>query len=218
MDVLVVDDHPIVHPMLGAVAQAAMPEAIVHVESSLPAALAKAAHLDRLALVLLDLGLPDCPGIEALTRFRAAFPGVRVVVISATADAATVQAALDAGAAGFIPKTSDPNLIVAALRLVAAGGRYLPPEVVERPAGAGSPPERVRTKKTLDDADLGLTERQTEVLKLLARGLSNRQIAKQLRIAEDTVKQHTHALYRTLGVASRMEAFATLVRMGVKLD
>jgi len=204
--VLVVDDHPVLHVTLGAVAQQVLPGAGVHAETSLASGLEHAGRLgDGLALVLLDLGLPDCSGLQALTRFREAFPGVRIVVVSATEDPASVHAAMQAGAVGYIPKTTAPNLMVAALKLVMSGGTYLPPQLMqdEQPAAL---------------ADLGLTGRQLDVLRLLLKGMSNRAIAKELRIAENTVKQHSHAIYRTLGVESRTAALVALSRMGFKLD
>jgi DNA-binding NarL/FixJ family response regulator len=81
-------------------------------------------------MVLLDLGLPGCGGIESLLRFRKAFPDVRALVISANDDTASIRGALAAGAAGFIPKAAGPKVIVNALRLVAQGGRYVPAEVL----------------------------------------------------------------------------------------
>ena len=212
MDVLVVDDHSFIHETLGAVARAALPGAEVHAETSLSGALARASRLrESLALVLLDLGLPGCSGIEALTRFREALPGLRVVVISATEDAASVEAAIQAGAAGYIPKTTVPPLMVAALKLVVSGGTYLPPQLMQEGQRTAS------AKKPATIAELGLTERQTDVLRLLLKGLAYREIARQLKIAENTVKHHSQAVYRTLGVTSRTEALIALARMGIKL-
>lgn len=193
-----------------------MPEAEIHAETALAGALERARELgEDLELVLLDLGLPGCTGIEALTRFRAAAPSVRIVVISANEDPGTVEAAIQAGAAGYIPKTTVPQQMVAALRLVLSGGVYLPLQVMNE-STASAPPARGRKSLTLDE--LGLTGRQADVMRLLLKGLAYRDIAKQLKIAESTVKQHCHALYRTLGVNSRTEAFIALARKGIKLD
>lgn len=191
-----------------------MPDAEVRGETSLSGALEQAGKLrEDLALVLLDLGLPGCSGIDALTRLQAVVPGLRVVVISATEDPATVEAAIKAGAAGYIPKTTVPPQMIAALKLVVSGGVYLPTQVM-KPGPAPQP----RAKKEMTLADLGLTERQADVLRLLLKGHAYRDVARQLKIAESTVKQHCHALYRTLGVNSRTEAFIALARKGIKLD
>lgn len=207
MDVLLVDDHPILHETLGAVIRSIAPQAHFHSEVDLGGAVTKARQLKDLELVLLDLGLPGCTGIEALVRFRAVLPRARVIVISATEDSASVRAAIDAGAVGYLPKTSDPKVMADALRLVLDGGFYVPPQLL------GSV-HQVKKGHTL--ADLGVTERQADVLKLVTKGLSNIEIARRLNISENTVKQHAHAAYRSLGVSSRTEAIVVLAKMGIK--
>jgi DNA-binding NarL/FixJ family response regulator len=207
MDVLLVDDHPILHETLRAVVASVAPDAHFHGEMDLGGAISRARQLKGLELVLLDLGLPGFSGIEALIRLRKVLPRVRVLVISATEDSASVRAALDAGAVGYLPKTTEPKVIAEALRTVLAGGSYVPPQAM------GAVPQ-VKTPHTL--ADLGITERQADVLKLVTKGHSNSEIARQLNIAENTVKQHAHAAYRALGVSSRTEAMVTLAKMGIK--
>lgn len=203
MHVLIVDDHPIVHQTLGVVASAAIPDAQISVEANLSNAVARAGRLaGELKLVLLDLGLPGCTGMEALTQFRKAFPEPRVVIVSATEDAGTVHAAFELGAVGYLPKTTAPAMMVAALKLVAAGGTYLPPQLVE---GRGPATE------------LDLTRRQLDVLRALLKGLSYYRIACELGIAENTVRQHLHSAYKALGVASRSEALVALTRRGFKV-
>ena len=139
---------------------------------------------------------------------------MRIVVISAIDNPATVEAAIQAGAAGYIPKTTPPPQMVAALRLILSGGVYLPMNVME----TTQPGFLTRARKPPTMDELGLTGRQADVMRLLLKGFAYRDIAKQLNIAESTVKQHCHALYRTLGVNSRTEAFVALARKGVKLD
>jgi two-component system, NarL family, nitrate/nitrite response regulator NarL len=209
MDVLLVDDHPILHETLRAVVASVAPQAQFHGETDLGGGVSRARQLKDLQLVLLDLMLPGCTGIEALVHFFKMVPRARVVVISATEDSGSVRAALDAGAVGYVPKTSPPKVIAEALRAVLAGGSYVPPQAM------GAVPQ-LKTPLTL--ADLGITERQADVLKLLTKGLSNSEIARQLSIAENTVKQHAHAAYRALGVSSRTEAMVVLAKMGIKAD
>jgi DNA-binding NarL/FixJ family response regulator len=127
MDVLLVDDHPIIHETLRAMVRSLRPGADIHSQFDLDAGLAEARRLDRLKLVLLDLGLPGCSGIDALVKFRKAVPHVRVVVISADADGERVQAALKEGAVSFLPKTLRPKAMVDALRTILDGGVYTPP-------------------------------------------------------------------------------------------
>jgi DNA-binding NarL/FixJ family response regulator len=206
--VIIVDDHPVIHEVLREVARAAYPGASVHSERDLPGALKKAQTVKRLELVLLDLGLPGCAGIEALTRFREALPEARVAIVSARTEASTVRAALGAGAAGYLPKTMPAKTMVAALRLVAAGGTYVPPEALsDLPHGARR-----------DSSPALLTGRQAEILRLLAQGMPNRGIARQLGIAENTVKQHAHAVFQLLQVANRTEAALAAARLSIRAE
>lgn len=207
MDVLLIDDHPILHETMRAVVASVAPQAQFHGETDLGGGVSKARQLEDLRLVLLDLMLPGCSGIDALVHFLKVLPRARVMVISATEDSDSVRAALEAGAVGYLPKTSPPRIIAEALRTALEGGSYVPPQAL------GAVPQ-VKTPHTL--ADLGITERQADVLKLVTKGLSNNDIARQLNIAENTVKQHAHAAYRALGVSSRTEAMVALAKMGIK--
>lgn len=201
MDVLVVDDHPLIHQTLGAAVRSVLPDAQVHDAFSLQAALEIAESLTAEALVLLDLGLPDCSGIEVLRRFRRAFPDMRTVVVSATEKSVLIASALKVGAVGYIPKTSSPDVIVAALRVIVAGGTYIPPQVL---------PELGQTPV--------FTARQLEVLQLLVQGSSNRDIAKALGISDNTAKQHTHAVFQALNITSRSQAIVAAARLGIDLS
>jgi DNA-binding NarL/FixJ family response regulator len=202
MRVLLVDDHPMIQEILGAVVRGVFPEARLDVASRLEQAIELAASGELPDLVLLDLGLPGCTGIEALKTFRKSYPHVRTVVVSANEDRSSVVGALEAGAAGYVPKTHAPPLIAAALRVVAEGGTYVPPQAL----GDGECEQQ------------DLTERQLDVLRLLAKGMCNKEIAQRLRIAKDTVKQHAKAVYAALGVESRNKAGIAAQRRGIKLD
>jgi DNA-binding NarL/FixJ family response regulator len=198
----VVDDHPIVLDVMAAMAHKVFAGATVHCAVSLAEAQQTLAGDAPLDMAMLDLGLPGCRGIEALMQFRLMAPSVPVVVISANEERAIVLGALQAGANGYIFKTAKPDVIFAALRLVAAGGIHVPPEVfLEQPARKPS----------------GLTERQLDVLRLIAQGLANKQIAQRLRIANETVKQHAKAVFNSLGIASRSQAARAAEQRGIKL-
>jgi DNA-binding NarL/FixJ family response regulator len=204
VEVLIVDDHAFIHEILAAMVRKAVPGATVRAASTLGEAIAQARASSRLDLVLLDLRLPGCAGIEALARFRTALPKLRVAVVSAIEDAASVHAVFAAGAVGYIPKTTRPPVMVAAIRLIAEGGTYFPPHLM------AMPPKEPRK--------VDLTERQGAVLRLLMKGLGNQQIAKKLEISENTVKQHTHAVYGALKVSSRTQAIVAAARLGIKPD
>ena len=119
MDVLIIDDHPLIHQTLSVMVRAAIPGATVHADIELGAAIVRGMELPDLRLALLDLGLPGYSGIEALVRFRSAFPQVRVIVVSATEDPAIMEQAIAAGAAWYLPKTAKPYAMVAAIKSTA---------------------------------------------------------------------------------------------------
>jgi len=211
MRALVIDDHPLIHEILPAILRKALGEVSVATEATLEAGLMRAAGSVPPDLVLLDLGLPGCEGIDALTRFRLEFPELPVVVLSATIDRESILGALDSGASGYIPKTSKPEVMIAALKLVAAGGVYVPPEALEELAV--KPVSRLPRGESME-----LTERQRDVLRLILKGYNNERIASELAIAPNTVKQHAHAIFTALGVSTRAEAVIAAMRHGLTLN
>jgi DNA-binding NarL/FixJ family response regulator len=126
MDVLIVDDDPLLREILAAAVRKAVSGAAVVAVGDLEEAFVRLAHFDPPDLALLDLGLPGHAGLDSLKRFRWKFPDVPVAVVSANEDAKAVRIALDAGAKGYIPKSSPPELMVRALAQVAAGRTYAP--------------------------------------------------------------------------------------------
>lgn len=147
-------------------------------------------------LVLLDWHLEDASGKEALPALRAASgPHVKVVVLSGEATPERMQAALTAGADGFIPKSYRYEVLRAAVAVVLEGGRFVPPELA---LSALRPPAQ--------SAAPSLTPAQRKVLQLLARGLNNKRIATELGIEVATVKTHLTGVYVALGVTNRTEA------------
>ena len=198
MNVLIVDDHPMVLEYLSAAVAKALPNAMVRTAGTLVDAL-ESAREHSLGLVLLDLGLPGCGGIDSVLRFRKECPEATVLVVSSNDDRDSITGALAVGAAGFVPKSAGPKVLLQALRLVAEGGRYIPPELLgDSPAG----PAQGSGKRA---GEVALTERQRAVLACMLQGLSNAQIADSLGIAEATVKQHAHAVYHAFGVSTRVD-------------
>ncbi|HJS76245.1 MAG TPA: response regulator transcription factor [Burkholderiales bacterium] len=219
MRILVVDDHPLMAEAIGLAMRTLDRATEVQSAGSLAAALARAKQV-AFDLCLLDLGLPDCSGLEALSRMRETLPALPVVVVSAADDTKSVLAALDLGAMGYIPKTSPRDVLLGAVRLVASGGIYVPVEAVKaREAAEPVPPaagERAAAAKTM--AELGLSSRQCEVLELLLKGLPNKLIARKLEISENTAKIHVSAVLRVLGVATRTQALIAVNRLGLRID
>lgn len=152
-------------------------------------------------LVLLDYHLPGQQGESAISAVRAHFSNATLVVVSGNEDPATVRAVIELGAAGYIPKSSSPEILTAALQLVLAGGCYLPPHVLDD-VDAG-------TSHVVQGGDsplAGLSERQQCVLAMAVQGKLNKVIASELNIAEGTVKAHLSAAFKALGARNRTEA------------
>ena len=215
MKLLVVDDHPLIREAVQGVVTRLEPGAMVLAVGDSERGFAIADAEPDLDLVLLDLNIPGLAGIPALKAWRRRYPEVPVVVLSSADDRPTVLAAIAAGAAGFIPKSSPNEVLLNALRLVLAGGKYLPPEALAPAAGSGARAARVATERALSLETLGLTDRQAQVLRLLAAGKSNKLICRELDLAERTVKAHISAVFRALGVTTRTQAALAAAKLGL---
>jgi len=213
---LIVDDHPLMRG--GVLRQLAESEDAPGVEQAgcLADALRVLATSARIDLVLLDLNLPDTVGTSGVESIRLRFPRVPVLVLSASHDRATIDRCLRAGASGFVSKSATGERLGTAVRAVAGGGIYVPRDADGTPARAawGVPPS---APPRGDVRDLGLTDRQSDVLKLILRGLPNKLIGRQLQLAEGTVKVHVSAVLRALGVRNRTQAVLAATRLGLKL-
>ena len=233
MKVLLVDDHPLVLAALQAVIQSIGSDISVLGVASAAAARATLAEDSDYDLVLLDLALGDADGFDVLVEFRAAYPAVPVVVVSASDRASDVIRAIDSGAMGYVPKKSSHDELHEALRMVMTGSMYVPPSMLglefgrTRPA-ADTAPGALRSvgeaplgpaaqaephQKLPRIEDVGLTPRQSEVLSLLLQGLPNKLIARQLNLSVETVKDHVAAVLRALGVSSRTQAVLAVSQM-----
>ena len=214
MRALVIDDHPLIQEAVSRVLQRAEPRFDVATANNCERGLEIAAAGDEPELVLLDMHLPGgLSGIPALKTWRERFPCVPVVVLSAASDAPAVLAALDAGAAGFIPKSSSNEVMIHAIRLVLDGGRYVPQEVLLDGSASAGTKRRTRSATSLES--LGLTGRQFDVLQLIAKGAPNKVICRELGLAERTVKAHVTAVLRALKVSSRTQAALAAARLGL---
>jgi DNA-binding NarL/FixJ family response regulator len=217
--ILTADDHPLLREALARlIADIGTSVEILEADSLRGAEDLLAANRD-LALVILDVLLPDATGIEAVERVLSACPDVPLLVVSAKDDPATARAVLDTGARGFISKRSPTRVLAEAIRLVLVGGTYVPPEALH-----GAPPAERDAASTAADPDaptsaaraaLGLTARQFDVLALLVQGAPNKLICRTLQLAEGTVKAHIAAIYRALKVANRTQAANAATRLGI---
>ena len=163
-------------------------------------------------VVLMDVRMPDVDGIEGARRVLARCPGVKVVVLTTFDEDEYVEAALRAGASGFLLKVAPPERLIDAVRTVAAGGGLLDPGVTRRviESFAAAPPLRTRRAETLD----ALTERERDVLRLIGRGLSNGEIAAELYLGETTVKTHVSNVLAKLGLRDRVQAVVAAYETG----
>jgi len=195
--ILLADDHPMVLACLSKLLEREL-EVVATVTDGQE--LLAAAERLRPDLVITDIGMPGLDGIEATRRLQAALPGVKVLILSIHAEPSCVRAAFAAGAWGYLLKTAGPGEIARAVREVLAGRFYISPAVA-RAAVAGechleSPPQA---------AGETLTARETEILRLLAEGLGNKQIARRLGVEVTTVRTHLNRLYEKLRLESRVE-------------
>jgi DNA-binding NarL/FixJ family response regulator len=212
MKFLVVDDHELIREaMRGALKQLDGEATILEAADSRQAMplIEENADLD---LILLDLNLPDRDGFSVLVELRKSYPSVSVVVMSAQQDHDSVVKALNLGALGFIPKSATRKVILGALQLIMSGGTYIPPQALpsQQPHIAPTPAPTSRTElkpeaDKVSPADLGLTERQIDVLALIMQGKSNKAICRVLDLSEPTVKSHVSAILRALKVSNRTE-------------
>jgi DNA-binding NarL/FixJ family response regulator len=199
MHILIVDDHPLFREGLKTLLTALAPD--VRISEAGSVAEAVALRGDAPDLILLDMNLPDTSRLEALRQVKAAHEEASVVVVSGDEDPLLIRSAVDAGAAGYIPKTTDATLTIQALRLVLANGIYLPRAALTSSLPGAASPHGQKAVGTPDFSD-----RQLAVLKCLLQGKANKVIARDLGIAEGTVKAHLWAIYQALGVNSRAQA------------
>jgi DNA-binding NarL/FixJ family response regulator len=211
MNILVGDDHLLFREGLCRLLAQMDPEAQFIEAGTFPEVVALCSRGTSFNLVLLDLQMPGWPGFSGLQQICGLMTGVPVVIISASESQADVRAALDAGAAGYIPKSSSVKIMLSALNLVFSGGVYLPPAAIHASQGTvASGPSPVPAVSQGNAGPSGsmpvLTQRQREVLRCLRDGKSNKQIAYDLNLSEGTVKIHVTAVMRALGVRNRTQA------------
>ncbi|MGB0221266.1 MAG: response regulator [Sinimarinibacterium flocculans] len=210
MKILLVDDHELFREGIKLLL-ANLAESCEFAEAAELASALQLAAQQRFDIVLLDFRLPGPSGFEALAALRLAAEAASIVVLSGEDDPALIRRVIDEGAAGFIPKASSHAMMMAALRLIIAGGTYLPPHVLSidaRPENDGGNDSEAPTTAHL-------TERQRETLRLTMQGKSNKVIAREMDVSEATVKAHLAAAFRALGVHNRTEAVYVAARLGI---
>ena len=204
MKILLIDDHALFRSGLKFLLSD-LDETIVFAEAR-SVSDAQQHGNDAFDLILLDWNLPGLTGSAGLLALRERFANTTIVVLSGEEDPALVHQAVDLGAAGFIPKASIPAVLISALRLILAGGIYLPAQLLMRPLPSALDPQNpICTANALKLTER-LTGRQFDALMLAVKGKSNKQIARDLGVSEGTIKQHLSTAFRLLGVNNRTEA------------
>jgi DNA-binding NarL/FixJ family response regulator len=201
MLVLVADDHPLYREAVARQITRLLPDAMVVEAASMEEALVKA-NATRPEFLVFDYCMPGMSA-DAIARVARKFPDVPILVLYSGAGPSEVRAILQAGVRGVLPKTATPDQLTHAIHLLLAGGTSVPPEILLPGAPEGAPPWLAV-----------LTPRETDVLRAAARGLSNKEIARELDLAEITVKLHLSAIFRKMGVRSRTKAAMMATKSG----
>ena len=208
--ILVADDHALVRGGLAQLVKLVEENVEVVETNDYKQTLELLSQDQVVDLLLLDLLMPGMNGVEGISNICKKWPEIPVIVVSAKEDIGTIRSALAAGAMGYIPKTSSPEVMMSAIKLVISGGVYIPPHVL----GAGTLSEDRLQEQNIavspeENFKVGygmLTERQLEVLDLMAFGKSNKEIANDLGLTTGTVKMHSSRIFKTLNVQNRTEA------------
>ena len=216
LKLLVVEDHALVREGLVRLLGQVDEEATVTGKADFESALALLDAEEDFDLILLDLALPGIDGFASLDILRKRFPSIPVAVVSAFDDVPTVTRVMNLGASGFIPKAFSGEALLSAVREVLDGSIFRPG--VSSGARLDSFTPVPSSNVCVQPVEIGLTDRQSQVLALMVRGLSNRDIAEQLELSEGTVKIHATAVFKTLGVSSRTQALVAVARYGIDFE
>lgn len=208
MKILLADDHPLFREGVKPVLKKLDADVEVLEAVDFPSAFEITHHHRDLDLALLDLNMPGMAGVDGVIRFRATFPDIPVVILSAAEESGDIQHLLAEGALGYVSKATPSDQILAALRQVLDGGVYVPTHLLAANIDVVLPDTKLMKQ-------YGLTLRQLQVLRELANGHSNKQIAKELQVTEGTVKVHMASIFRVLNVNNRTEALLAAQMMGL---
>lgn len=214
---LVVEDHGLVREGLVRLLRQLDDEVVIREASHGEEAMEALEDDDDVDLVMLDLAMPGMDGFACLNELRERYPAIPVAVVSAYDDQPSVTRVLNHGASGFIPKAYSGEALLAAVRDI-LDGQLFRPTAAQTPATIDDALPEAPGGGAVTPAEIGLTDRQAQVLALMVRGLPNREIARQLDLSEGTVKVHATAIFKALGVSSRTQALLTVSRYRIDFD
>lgn len=219
MKILVADDHELFLKGLEFILRDFLPDAeLIFVKNyqELFNEIGRAADFD---LILTDLAMPGANWNEAISRIHATLPETPIIILSAVFDKEIVHKTIEQGAAGYIPKTSPNAVILSAINLVLSGGVYIPPELLSdtlrNEFDVLKQVEKITEDQNVEENLKILTPRQIDVLELISKGYSNKQIAYELGLTEGTVKLHVTAILKLLKVYNRTAAVIEAARLGL---
>ena len=203
-NILIVDDHALFRQGMTYILNEMNPDVITLEASTSKQAIQIAQDDPNLSLILMDLSMPDMDGIDTMRVIQSKVPTIPIVMLTASESLLDMKQALDSGAMGYIAKSVTASIMISAIKLVLSGGIYIPSAMV-----------RVNQNADIDRSQHYLTPRQTDVLRLLLDGQSNKQAARNLNLSESTVKSHIAAIFKVLNVANRTQAALAAKKAGL---
>lgn len=218
MKYLIVDDHALVAGAFTLLLEDRDPEADVHTAATADAALELVDREGDADLLILDLSLPGVTGTELMEEIARRQPMLKILVVSGLADQESIMRVLQLGAAGFVPKSLDTELLSSAIDFVLKGGVYIPSKLLTESQKDGFFTRTAARLKAPESAPPHLTDRQLDVLAQLAKGAPIKRICRELDLSEGTVKTHVAAIYRSFGASNRTEALIAARRAGFDID
>lgn len=218
MKYLIVDDHALITGALSLMLEDRDPEAEVHTAATAREALDLVNREGDADLLILDLSMPDVTGTELMEEIVRMQPMLKILVVSGLADQESIMRVLQLGAAGFVPKSLDTEMLGNAIDFVLKGGVFIPSKLLTESQRVGFFTRTAAHLKSSAEEPVHLTERQKDVLALLAQGSPIKRICRELDLSEGTVKTHVAAIYRAFGASNRTEALLAARRAGFDID
>lgn len=216
MKVLLVDDHPLVQDAIKLILDRHYDGVIINNAYDYAQAINIVNSESDFDLVMFDLGLPDLHGFDGLRRIVRVLDTTPLIVLSASEDAVDVQAALSAGAKGYISKSASNEVIAGAIKVVLAGEKYVPFSVLDSGNNnVGQYHKSMEEHKSESIGEINLSNRQTEVLRLVIKGKTNKEIGRHLSISATTARAHISAIFKELNVTNRTQACYVAAQIGL---
>ena len=212
LTIVIADDHALIRGGLGLLIKSLQPETVVLECNDFEKVTRVLDEQDSVDLLLIDLLMPGMQSVDSIRQICSDWPDVPVVVVSVKEETQLIRQVLRAGASGYIPKSSSPDVTMNAVRLVLSGGIYIPPDALRLGAaaeeGVAAKRPEASSKTGSGSNEMPLTSRQIDVLTLVAQGKSNQEVGEELGLTAGTVKMHLSRIYKSLSAKSRTDALA----------